>query len=265
MLGAIYGDVAGSVYEFDNIKTKDFEMFTAKNFFTDDTVMTLAVAAALLEHLNALNEIESFKKTLIDKMHFLGNEYPDAGYGGSFGKWLFNRNTEPYNSFGNGSAMRVAPVAWYGKTLSEVEALAAATAEVTHNHPEGIKGAVVTAGAAFLARMGCTKDEIKSYIEKHYDIDFTVDEIRPVYEFNETCQKSVPEALVCFLESESFEDAVRNCISIGGDCDTTAAICGAVAQGYYGMTDEQRNIVTGYLDERLLEIANAFCDKYITE
>lgn len=157
MLGAIYGDVAGSVYEFDNIKTKDFEMFTSKNFFTDDSVMTLAVAAALLEHLNALNEIESLKKTLIDKMHLLGNEYPDAGYGGRFEKWLLNRNTEPYNSFGNGSAMRVSPVAWYGKSLSEVEKLAAATSEVTHNHPEGVKGAVVTAGAAFLARTGHTK------------------------------------------------------------------------------------------------------------
>lgn len=264
MLGAIYGDVAGSVYEFDNIKTKDFEMFTAKNFFTDDTVMTLAVAAALLEHLNALNEIESLKKTLIDKMHLLGNEYPDAGYGGRFEKWLFNRNTEPYNSFGNGSAMRVSPVAWYGKTIDEVETLAAATAEVTHNHPEGVKGAVVTAGAAFLARTGHTKKEIKEYIEKYYDIGFTVDEIRPVYEFNETCQKSVPEALVCFLESESFEDAVRNCISIGGDCDTTAAICGAVAQGFYGMTDEQMNNATSYLDDRLLSIAMDFYNKYMS-
>ena len=263
MIGAIFGDIVGSVYEFDNIKTKDFELFTDKCFFTDDTVMTVAVASALLEFPDALNEIEAFKKTLIDKMHLLGNEYPDAGYGGRFEKWLINRNTEPYNSFGNGSAMRVAPVAWYGKTLEEVEKLAVATSEITHNHPEGIKGAVVTAGAAFLARKGRTKDEIKSYIEKHYDIDFTVDEIRPVYEFNETCQKSVPEALVCFLESESFEDAVRNCISIGGDCDTTATICGAVAQGFYGMTDEQMNNAFSYLFDRFSEIVLEFKNKYI--
>lgn len=264
MIGAIYGDIVGSVYEFHNIKTKDFELFTDKNHFTDDTVMSVAVAAALLEYENAANELDAFKETLIDKMHEIGNLYPQCGYGGHFIIWIATKKRDAYNSFGNGSAMRVSPVAWYGKTLEEVEKLAAATSEVTHNHPEGIKGAVVAAGAVFLARTGHSKEEIRAYIEQYYNIDFTVDGLRPSYRFDVTCQGSVPEALVCFLESESFEDAVRNCISIGGDCDTTAAICGAVAQGFYGMTDEQKKSAFSYLDDRLLSIVSEFKNKYLS-
>ena len=263
MIGAIYGDIVGSVYEFNNIKTKSFELFTDKNYFTDDTVMSIATAAALLEHDNAVDELGAFKETLIDKMHEIGNLYPNCGYGGHFSEWLDMNRREAYNSYGNGSAMRVSPVVWYGKTLEEVENLATATAEITHNHPEGVKGAVVTAGAAFLAKNGHTKAEIKEYIEKYYDISFTVDGIRPTYRFDVTCQGSVPQALVCFLESVSFEDAIRNCISIGGDCDTTAAICGAVAQGFYGMNEEQMNKAFSYLDDRLLSIVLNFKNKYM--
>ena len=236
MIGAILGDIVGSVYEFNNIKTKDFEFFQRKCFFTDDTVMTVAVARALknFEYINEEN-LSEFKESLITTMHEIGREYPDCGYGGYFFKWIMFNKREPYNSFGNGSAMRVSPVGWYAETLKGAELIAKATAEVTHNHPEGIKGAVATAGAVFLARSGATMDELKEYISKYYKIDFTLDEIRPTYKFDVTCQGTVPEAMQAFFESESFEDAVRNAISIGGDSDTLAAITGAVAEAYYAV------------------------------
>ncbi|MBQ8759416.1 MAG: ADP-ribosylglycohydrolase family protein [Clostridia bacterium] len=263
MLGAMFGDIVGSVYEFHNIKTKEFPLFCPKSKITDDSVMTVAVADALMQFENAIENTENFKEVLIDKMHEYGRRYPNSGYGGHFRVWLALEKRQPYNSFGNGSAMRVSPVAWYAKTLDEALELAKATAEVTHNHSEGIKGAVVTAGAAFLARTGHGKDEIADFVKRYYDIDFTVDGIRPTYRFDVTCQGSVPQAIVCFLDSESFEDAIRNCISIGGDCDTTAAICGAVAQGYYGMTDEQKAKVFERIDERMSLTVADFCKKYI--
>ena len=246
MIGAILGDIVGSIYEFDNIKTKEFELFDKKCTFTDDTVMTVAVAEA----------------HLVTTMHEIGGKYPFCGYGGKFELWIFFKKKEPYNSFGNGSAMRVSPVAWYAKTLEQAELIAKATADVSHNHPEGIKGAVVTAGAAFLARTGATMDEIKAYVSKYYTIDFTIDEIRPTYEFNETCQDSVPQAMQCFFESDSFEDAIRNAISIGGDSDTLAAITGAVAQAYYGIDEEMKETALSYLDDRLLDITLAFVGKH---
>ena len=261
MIGAIFGDVVGSVYEFDNIKTKQFELFSADCEFTDDTVMTVAVADALLKY-ESITDVAKFKETLIKTMHRYGRAYPDAGYGGHFGMWLMHGFTKPYGSYGNGSAMRVSPVAWYANSLEEAIDLAKASAEVTHDHPEGIKGAVVTAGAAYLARTGASMEEIKAFVARSYKIDFTLDEIRPTYLFTETCQNTVPQAMQAFFESESFEDAVRNGVSIGGDSDTLCAITGAVAQAYYGMTEAERKKVLSYLDSELCEVISRFELKY---
>ena len=261
MLGAIFGDIVGSVYEFDNIKTKDFEMFGGGCSYTDDTVMTVAVARALMKYKNT-DEIDKFKSLLIKEMHSLGDEYPLAGYGGRFEYWLLCKGTEPYGSYGNGSAMRVSPVAWYANSLEETIALAEASAEVTHNHPEGVKGAVVTAGATYLARMGYGKEKIREFVNQYYEMNFTLDEIRPTYEFNETCQETVPQAMQAFFESNSFEDAIRNGVSVGGDSDTLCAICGAVAEGFYGMSDDERSKTLSYLDEPLLDTVKEFENKY---
>ena len=273
MIGAIYGDIVGSVYEFNNIKTKDFELFCEKSKFTDDTVMTLAVANALLMFdewkenvpvfVSTENElvfppkgdISLFQDILVKEMHEKGSKYPNAGYGGHFRTWLKEKQTKPYGSYGNGSAMRVSPVAWYANSLEECLDFAKASAEVTHNHLEGIKGAVVTAGATYLARTRATMDEIKVFVAKYYTIDFTLDEIRPIYEFNETCQDTVPQAMQVFFESTSFEDAIRNAISIGGDSDTLAAITGAVAEAYYGMSEREVQDVS--------EIVNGFQKRFV--
>ncbi len=259
MIGAILGDVVGSVYEFDNIKIKEFELFDKNCFFTDDSVMTVAVAEALMQ-FEAVNEenMHAFKEKLVTVMHEIGSQYPDCGYGGHFCRWIARKEKAPYNSFGNGSAMRVSAVGWYAETLEEAEKIAKATAEVTHNHPEGIKGAVATAGAVFLARTGKTMEEIKSYIAKFYTIDFTLDEIRPTYRFDVTCQGTVPQAMQAFFESKSFEDTIRNAISIGGDSDTLAAIAGAVAEAFYGIPEDLKETALSFLDDRLLGITERF-------
>lgn len=260
MTGAIIGDIVGSRFEFNNIKSKHFTLFSHRCFFTDDTVMTLAVANALCGY-ESITDYEEFKTTLIKSMHSVGGHYMHCGYGGRFYRWMKNKDTYPYNSFGNGSAMRVSPVAWYAKSLSEAENLAKATAEVTHNHPEGIKGAVSVAGAIYLARTGSTKEEIKEYVSKFYNINFTLDEIRPDYVFHVSCQGSVPQAFEAFFESDSFEDAIRNAVSIGGDSDTIAAIAGSVAEGFYGVSKKLKKKAESYLDTRLLEIYNNFNNK----
>lgn len=259
MIGAILGDIVGSIYEFDNIKTKEFELFDKECDFTDDSVMTIAVAEALMryDHIGEDN-VGKFKETLVEVMHGIGKKYPDCGYGLHFGMWIMLDENTPYNSFGNGSAMRVSSVGWYAKTLEEAEFIAAATAEVSHNHPEGIKGAVATAGAVFLARTGATMDEIKQYISRYYAMDFTLDKIRPLYDYDITCQGTVPQAMQAFFESESFEDAIRNAISIGGDSDTVAAITGAVAESYYGIDEDLKETALSYLDETLLDITERF-------
>lgn len=264
MIGAILGDIVGSIYEFDNIKTKEFELFDKECFFTDDSVMTIAIAEALMqtEEINEEN-LEDFKENLITVMHEIGVKYPDCGYGGHFLVWILRNKREPYNSFGNGSAMRVSAVGWYARTLEEAELIARATAEVSHNHPEGIKGAVATAGAVFLARNGATMGELRDYISKYYTIDFTIDEIRPIYDYDITCQGTVPQAMQVFFESTNFEDAIRNAISIGGDSDTLAAITGAVAEAYYGIPDDLKETTLSYLDERLLDITERFEDIYL--
>lgn len=267
MYGAIIGDIVGSVYEFDNIKTKDFPFVSKYSQFTDDTVMTVAVASALIK---SIKQQLPFKPLLIDEMQSFGRKYPNAGYGGMFSRWLRSDNPQPYNSFGNGSAMRVSPCGLIAVTLEEALSLAKASAEVTHNHPEGIKGAQATAAAVFLAKSGKNKREIAKFINANfYDLDKSLEEIRPNYSFNETCQETVPQALEAFLESESYEDAIRNAISIGGDSDTIGAITGAVAWAYYyndrsdyGYTRDDfvnySNIVSRCLPKELEDIVNEF-------
>lgn len=257
MIGAILGDIVGSRFEFDNHKSKHFQLFHKDCIFTDDSVMTLALAKALTDYGNVDN-YENFKKHLVKVMHEVGKQYPDCGYGGRFYLWMMKGGTEPYNSCGNGSAMRVSPVAWVAESLAECEALAQASAEITHNHPEGIKGAVCVAGAVYLARTGHSKEEIRDYVSRFYTIDFTLDDIRKDYDFEETCQKSVPQALEAFFESTGFEDAVRCAVSIGGDSDTIAAITGSIAEAFYGLDDDLKETALSYLDPTLLEIAEAF-------
>lgn len=257
MIGAIVGDIVGSRFEFFGIKSKEFDLFTKQCEFTDDTVMSVAMAFAL-RHYDEDFGCEGFKKTLVTSMHVFGELYPNCGYGNKFELWVRRKETKPYNSFGNGSAVRVSPVAWYATSLEEAEAFAKASAEVTHNHPEGIKGAQAIAGAIFLARTGKTKEEIREYVSKYYNIDFTLDEIRPTYSFSETCQGSVPQALEAFFESTDFEDAIRNAVSLGGDSDTIAAMTGSIAEAYYGVPKKIKEKALGFLDKRLKVEVNQF-------
>ena len=257
MIGAIIGDIIGSRFEFDNLKSKEFELFDSECDFTDDSVMTIAVAKALQTY-GKITDYTDFKKHLVAVMHEVGRRYPNCGYGGRFLEWMMRNRTEPYSSYGNGSAMRVSPVALFANSLAECEELAKVTAEVTHNHPEGIKGAISVAGAIYLARTGHSMDEIKEYVSNFYNIDFTLDEIRDEYDFYEICQKSVPQAFEAFFESVSFEDAIRNAISIGGDSDTIAAIAGSIAEAYYDIDESVKETALSYLDDYLLDIVNAF-------
>jgi len=225
MLGAIAGDIIGSVHEFEARKTKDFPLFVAKSRFTDDTVLTIAVADCLLTG-----------SSYTDKFHEYTRAYPDRGYGARFWHWVESGSRRPYNSWGNGAAMRVSPVAFALQTLDGVLKEARASAEVTHNHPEGIRGAQATAAATFLARQGNSKNKIRNVIEKQfgYDLSRGTSTIRQTYSFNESCQETVPEAITSFLESEDYEDAVRLAISLGGDADTLACIAGGIAEAFYG-------------------------------
>ena len=237
MLGAIIGDICGSVYEFDNERNYDrIELFKEGCFPTDDSVMTVAVAQALMDTRHSL---KLSKDALIDMMHYYGRLFPRAGYGGHFGYWLSSGDRKPYNSWGNGSAMRVSSVGWLYGSLEETLKFAKLSAEVTHNHPEGIKGAQAAAAAIYMARNGSSKEEIKAYIEKTfaYDLNFTIDEIREDYDFDESCQGSLPPALAAFFESTDFEDAIKRVISVGGDSDTLGAICGGIAEVYYGIPE----------------------------
>lgn len=263
MIGAIVGDIVGSVYEWHNIKTKDFPLFRDDCFFTDDTVMTCAVAEALMNG--------GEKDDFIDAMKKFGRMYPNAGYGGRFGAWLNGDSREPYNSWGNGSAMRVSPVGFFVEpswdvtsTACSVSTYAKRSAEVTHNHPEGIKGAQAVADSIMFMRywkqggsdISARKDELRQFIsEKYgYDLSKTLDEIRPTYSFNESCQDTVPQAITAFLESTGFEDAIRNAISLGGDSDTLAAITGGIAEAAYGVPEWIKKKAWSYLDEPLKAI-----------
>ena len=251
MYGAIIGDVVGSKYEFDAIKTKEFEFLSRDCKITDDSVMTIAIGKAL--HESKKNNYQDLDKQCIKWMQKLGREYQYAGYGGKFALWLFREDPKPYNSYGNGSGMRTSECAWIATSLEEALNLAEVCASVTHNHPEGIKGAKAITACIYLARIGKSKREIKKFVEdNYYKLDFTIDEIRPTYDFDETCMGSVPQAIKCFLESKSFEDAIRNCVSIGGDCDTTGAMAGAIAEAYYGIDDSLIENVKEYIPNDLL-------------
>lgn len=236
MYGALLGDMIGAPYEFDRgNKSKEFPLFCENSRFTDDSVMTIAVAEALLD--SRFLDDDSIRAALIKSMRKWGKKYPDAGYGRKFLCWLREKNPKPYGSCGNGSAMRVSAAGWLFDTLEETREKARLTAEVTHDHPEGIKGAEATSGAIFLARTGRSKGEIRDYIvqEFGYDLSRTCDQIRPSYYHNESCQKTAPEAITAFLEGTDFEDVIRTAVSLGGDCDTLTCIAGSIAEAFYGV------------------------------
>lgn len=260
MIGAIIGDIVGSRFEWDNHRSKDFDLLTYKCFFTDDSVMSLAVCDALMR---CKADYSDLGDQAVRSMQSVGRPYPHCGYGGSFQYWMYSDNPMPYNSYGNGAAMRVSGCGYVGRTLDEVKQLSRAVTEVTHNHPEGLKGAEATAVAVFLARTGKSLIEIQDHIIKnYYPLGFTLDSIRETYKFNETCQDTVPQALEAFFESTNFEDAIRNAISIGGDSDTLAAITGSVAEAYYGVPTNIRKHALTFLDERLLKILLEFENRY---
>lgn len=260
MLGAIIGDIAGSRFEWANFKSKDFELLTCKCKPTDDSVMTLAIAKAIL---SCNVDYSDLADKAVICMQELGRRYPKAGYGRQFFQWLNQTNPKPYGSYGNGSAMRISPCAYAADTLEHAKALAKTATEVTHNHSEGLRGAEAITAAIFLALHGSSIEEIRNYInESYYPMDFTLDEIRPTYQFDVSCQGSVPQAIMAFLESTNFEDAIRNAISIGGDSDTIAAISGSMAEAYYGIPTSIRNRVVQYLDEFQVDILNQFESKY---
>ena len=257
VIGAIIGDIVGSRFEFNNHRNKEFALFTDASFVTDDSIMTLAVGKALLEtekEVKIKNEdyYRLLEANTIKHMQAIGRQYPDCGYGGRFSTWMFDDDPKPYNSYGNGAAMRVSPVAWVAQNEDEVKRLSFAVTKVTHNHPEGIKGAEAVALAIFLSKEGHHKRDIRTRIEQdYYTLDFMIDEIRDTYDFNETCQDTVPQALQAFFESKSFEDAIRTAISVGGDSDTIAAITGSIAEAYYGVFRHFEEDALSYLDDYL--------------
>lgn len=254
MLGAIVGDIVGSIYEFNNHRSKDFPLFSGGCDFTDDTVLTVAVADCLMNQGSYVEYIKNYTR-----------KYPNRGYGGRFAQWIRFESMEPYNSWGNGSAMRVSAVGFAFDDLEMVIQEAKRSAEVTHNHPEGIKGAQATALAIYMARQGQSKEQIKSAIAKSfsYDLDRTLDEIRPVYQFNESCQETVPEAVIAFLESTDFEDAIRNGISLGGDSDTLTCITGGIAEAFYGgVPQDIAEKALSYLPKAMREVVEKFRLRY---
>ncbi len=254
IIGAIAGDVIGSAYEFNPTRDYGFELFTPKSTFTDDTVLTMANARWLLE--DEQHTPEKLVKMMLDMCW----RYPDRGYGGRFAQWIHADTPLPYNSFGNGSAMRVSPVGYYATTLDEALDLARISAEVTHNHPEGVKGAQATAAAIFLARQGKSKQEIRDYISQTFDYDLsrTLEEIRPTFTFDETCQRTVPEAITCFLEGKDYEDVVRLSVSLAGDADTIAAIAGAISSAVDDVPNDISQTVISLLSEEYCTILLRF-------
>ena len=257
MLGAIAGDIIGSVHEHAATKTKDFPLFTQRSAFTDDTVLTVAIAKSILDGASYRNTV-----------HEMARKYPYAGYGKLFREWMHARNPKPYNSCGNGSAMRVSPVGFACNSIEAVLVEARKSAQITHNHPEGIKGAQATALAIYYARNGYHKEHIRSEIAARFGYNLTrsIDDIRPYYRFNATCQETVPEAIIAFLESENFEDAIRLAISLGGDADTLACITGGIAEAYYGILPRpiHREVMTN-LDNELEQIVNRFYEEYVND
>ncbi len=266
MLGAIIGDIVGSRFEFNNHRSKDFELFAASCFATDDSIMTLAVAKAIMAaaKLKPLRESgwgyspeydARLGELTVQWMQEIGRKYPNCGYGGRFANWMFSDHPQPYQSFGNGAAMRISPVGDFARSEDDAVQLSRVITAVTHDHVEGLKGAEATVVAMVMARQGATRQEIRRRIEAdYYPLDFTIDEIRASYRFNETCQDTVPQAIEAFLESVSFEDAIRTAISVGGDSDTLAAITGGIAEAYYGIPQALRERALTYLDADLRAI-----------
>ena len=256
MIGAIVGDIAGSEFEFNNIRTKDFRLFE-NSFFTDDTIMTIAVYKALKK---CKGNYSKLSKYVVREMQRYGRKYPYGGYGRMFRYWLKSNDPQPYNSFGNGAGMRISPVAYFASSLDEVKNLSKIVTEVTHNHPEGIKGGEAIAVAVYLAREGKSKEEIKTYIEEnYYQLNLDYENLKANYIFNETCQNSVPQALYCFLISKDFEDCIRTTISIGGDSDTLCAMSCAIAEAYYGEIPSYiETKALSFLDKALLKDVNDF-------
>lgn len=256
MLGSIAGDIIGSVYEWDRIKTTEFPLFQDKCDYTDDTVLTVATAYSIMENVDYSKSYQSFSK-----------RYPGRGYGGKFNVWINSEDPRPYNSWGNGSAMRVSPVGFIFDTIEEVLLQAKQSAEVTHNHPEGIKGAQATALSIFLARKGNEKQSIRKEIEGrfNYNLSRTIDEIRPDYKFNESCQETVPEAITAFLESDDFEHSIRLAVSLGGDSDTLACITGGISEAYYKDIPEQiKSKVLEIIPDEFIDILDKFTAAYFT-
>ncbi len=258
MLGAIFGDIVGSVYEFHNTHDYGFRLLRHSSRPTDDSYMTLAVAEALMETMGKPDD--EIRAALVHRMQEAGHRHPDAGYGGMFFHWLTAADPQPYGSYGNGSAMRVSPAGWLYDTLVETLHAAGLTAEVTHNHPEGIKGAQAVAAGIFLARTGKTQEEIRQYITDTfgYDLSRTLDDIRPGYGFYEICQKSCPEAVTAFLEGNDYEDVIRKAITLGGDSDTIACMAGGIAEAYYGMPDVYREETLRRLGDEYTDVIAAF-------
>lgn len=252
LYGAITGDIVGSIYEFHNIKTKDFPLFSPHCHITDDSCMTIALASAIDEWKNVGGDLSELATK---HMREIGNKFPRMGYGGQFRRWLSDQDKGPYNSWGNGAAMRVSAAGWYGKDLTEVKRLSYMVTSVTHDHIEGIKGAEATAVAIWAARNGYSKEEIAKYIrDNYYDSCDCVEDLQADYDWDISCQGTVPPALQCFFESDSFEDAIRNAISIGGDSDTIGAITGAVAEAFYGIPENIKEQAKTYIPDELLQI-----------
>ncbi len=262
MIGALLGDMIGAPFEFDRgNKTKDFQLFSKYSEFTDDSVMATAVAEALLDTLGQSDK--TITAALVASMQKWGRKYPNAGYGVKFSKWLHDRKPKPYGSFGNGSAMRVSPAGWLFDDIETTRHMAALTASVTHNHPEGIKGAEAVASAIFFARNGRSKENIRSYIihEFGYDLSRTCDEIRPGYHHVESCQETVPEAITAFMEGKDFEDVIRTAVSLGGDCDTLTCIAGSMAEAFYGVPDDLSAECRRRLPEDIIAVLDRFNKK----
>lgn len=260
MYGAILGDIVGKPYEHHfKMKNKVFPLFVPASRFSDDSVMTIAIADGLLQ-VSKDASLDEIRSAVIHSMQYWGQKYPRAGYGGRFIYWLYAENPQPYGSFGNGSAMRVFPVGWMYDTIERTRAVAAATADVTHNHPEGIKGAEAAASVIFMARHHASKEEIKAYVEQNfgYDLNRTAAEIRPTYQFDSSCQGTVPEAIIAFLEGTSFEDVLRTAVSLGGDCDTLTSIATAMAEAYYGVPDNLRAEVRNRIQPDMLAVVDRF-------
>ena len=256
MIGAIIGDIVGSRFEFWGIKTKKFDLFTNKNEFTDDSVLTLAIGKSLLECNGRYLDLE---QKVVKNMREFGKKYPFAGYGPNFERWLNDESIGQYNSFGNGSAMRISAVPYFAKDLDELWWLVETVTKPTHNHAEGIKGAKATATAIWLALNKKSKEEIKEYIETlYYNLDFDYEDLVKNYSFDITCQGSVPQSIYAFLISTSYEDAIRTAISMGGDTDTMGAIAGSIAGAFYGVPEDLKKQAYRYLDGQQLKILNDF-------